>query len=628
MSIVGNIHSTENISGLLKIHFGFDRFRPMQEEIIRHVLSGDDAFVLMPTGGGKSLCYQLPALVFKGLTLVVSPLIALMKDQVDGLKADGIAAEFINSSLPGKEIFDIRERLKQGTVKILYLAPERLATGEFREFLRGLKVDCIAIDEAHCISQWGHDFRPDYFNLKTLRDDFPSAVVIALTATATPKVRQDIIQHLHLEQSRTFVSSFNRPNLYYEIRPKQDAFRELAALLRRHKNQAAVIYCFSRNDTESLAEALRGQGFKAAAYHAGLAAAARKQVQDQFIRDEIPVITATIAFGMGIDKPDIRLVAHYDLPKSVEGYYQETGRAGRDGLPADCILFYSLGDKFKQEYFIDKIENLDERRRSQQKLKEIISFCESYSCRRKFLLEYFSERFEQDHCGRCDRCLAPTGRMDLPKPRMSQKASSTGRRSSLDDNPVYDQGLFEELRILRKQLADKRKVPPFVIFPDTALRQMARDLPQSPEQFIRITGVGRQKLEQFGPAFIQIISEYSRIHNVKPGNNFIHKSKSVPSSVSTYEETKNLVAEKLSVQEMAVRRGLTLSTIISHLEKLSDSVQGIDIEYLRPEASRLTRVQSAFEQSGDFSLTGVKSILGEDFSYEELRLARIFVKKA
>ena len=415
---------------LLKSHFGYDGFRPLQEEIIANVLSQRDTLVLMPTGSGKSLCYQLPALRLSGLTVVVSPLIALMKDQVDTLKANGIAAEFINSTLSPEEIAHVQAQAIKGQLKILYVAPERLGLSRFRDFLRTLNVSLIAIDEAHCISEWGHDFRPDYRNLKIMRRDFPESPVIALTATATERVRDDIITQLGLQQAQKFLSSFNRPNLTYHIQPKRAAFSMLLALMHRHEDEPTIIYCFSRKDTENLAADLSENGLMALPYHAGLDNPVRQETQEKFIRDEVPIIVATIAFGMGIDKPDIRLVVHYDLPKTLEGYYQETGRAGRDRLPSECVLFYSYGDKMKQDYFIEKIEDDTERENARQKLVQVIEFCELQTCRRKCLLEYFGEKWKEENCGGCDVCLTPKEEFDATE--IAQKILSgvirTGQR--------------------------------------------------------------------------------------------------------------------------------------------------------------------------------------------------------
>jgi len=716
-----------SLPDLLKNYFGFDRFLPLQEEIVRHVLSRQDALVLMPTGGGKSLCYQLPALVFEGTALVVSPLIALMKDQVDGLKANGIAAELINSSLTGEKIAEIKTRLRSGEIKILYVAPERLAIEPFREFLRGLKISCVAIDEAHCVSQWGHDFRPDYLNLKNLREDFPFAGMIALTATATLKVRRDIIEHLGLKEPRLFLSSFNRSNLYYDIRPKDNAFEELVELLRSppHKDCSAIVYCFSRKDTEELADDLRARGFKAEAYHAGLESKDRHDIQDRFIKDETPIVTATIAFGMGIDKPDIRLVVHNALPGSIEGYYQETGRAGRDGLPANCVLFYSYADKFKQEYFIGKIEDDPQRKRAKEKLDKMVSFCESFFCRRKFLLEYFSERYEKENCGRCDRCQRPKDEFDadiigrvilecvrltggrfggqyivgllrgsrnervrrfghdrltshglgqafseaqlkeiirlliekgflaksngeypvieltasgrsfldgserLMLPRLRAGARGAVRKSfeRKDEDVVFDEGLFEELRRLRKKLADEHRVPPFVIFADASLRDMARRRPQEEQSFLSITGVGEKKLKLFGPVFTKVIHDYCHRHDLAVGENdgFRRIEHKRPDLTSTCKETRRLVHQKLSLNEMANIRGLAVATIITHIEKLAGEDPTINLGHLRPAQPKFGHIKSAFERAGGSALSPVKTILGDDYSYDEIRLARIFL---
>lgn len=414
---------------VLKTYFGYDEFRPLQREAIEEVLAGRDAFVLMPTGGGKSLCYQLPALVVDGLTLVVSPLIALMKDQVDGLRANGVAAGFLNSALSSADAALIYQQLCDGEIKILYSSPERLAVESFQDFLRKLPISLIAIDEAHCISQWGHDFRPDYRNLKALRRIAPHVPLIALTATATGRVRADIIRELGLRDPEVFISGFDRPNLNYhvEFAAREQKERQLIRLAHEYRNAPAIIYCFSRADTEKLATKLQAEGIRALPYHAGLDAEVRKKTQEKFIRDEISVVTATIAFGMGIDKPDVRLVAHYDLPKSLEGYYQETGRAGRDGLPSMCVLFYSHASAAKHNFFIRKAKDAAERERLTRMLNRVIEFCELKTCRRAYLLQYFGERASAASCGACDTCVRPKEKFDATE--IAQKVLSAALRT-------------------------------------------------------------------------------------------------------------------------------------------------------------------------------------------------------
>lgn len=594
---------------ILKNYFGYDQFRPLQEEIIETVLAKKDALVIMPTGGGKSLCYQLPAIRLSGLTLVISPLIALMKDQVDALKANGVPAEFINSSLSSEEISEVQKKVQDGKIKILYVAPERLSVESFSHFLETVDVQLIAIDEAHCISEWGHDFRPEYRNLKKLRKDFPAVPVIALTATATIKVRSDIVEQLSLQEAKIFLRSFNRENLTYFVQPKRGVFDQLLVLLKKHKDQSVIIYCSSRKTTEELAGDLRKEKFNALPYHAGLEPQKRIATQEKFIRDEISIIVATIAFGMGIDKPDVRLVVHYDLPKSLEGYYQETGRAGRDGLASECFLFYSYGDKMKQDYFIRQITKEDERLMAEQKLDQMIEFSELRHCRRAYLLKYFGEKWEIENCGNCDTCITPKeefeateisnkilsavirtgerfgmnhvidvllgkstqkikdlGHQRLPvfgvekkfgkeeirhfmvsllsrgllikndgqyptlrvsdagrdflkygekillsKPPNVQVTRAKKREGDLD----FDAALFKELQILRKELANQKNVPAFVIFGDVSLREMSHYFPQTLDSFQKITGVGAMKLTQYGEQFLDIIEGYCREHHKK-----------------------------------------------------------------------------------------------------------------
>jgi ATP-dependent DNA helicase RecQ len=728
---------------LLKNYFGYDEFRPLQEEIINNVLLGNDSLVLMPTGGGKSLCYELPAMKLPGLTLVISPLIALMKDQVDGLKANGIAAEFINSSLSPKEIGRVEDLVRAGKIKILYLAPERLALINFQNFLKTLKISLIAVDEAHCISEWGHDFRPDYRNLIMLRRDWPKVSIIALTATATERVRRDIVEQLSLKNAKIFISSFNRPNLIYSVKPKKDAFYSLLQLLKKYKDRSAIIYCFSRKETENLAADLSEEGYRAFAYHAGLDNNLRRLNQEKFVRDEAQIIVATIAFGMGIDKPDVRLVIHYSLPKSIEGYYQETGRAGRDGLPSECVLFFSYGDIHKHGYFIDEIEDADECAKAKEKLNQVIKYSELKTCRREYLLRYFGENnipafpdaeremaTNENHDGKnncrgCDNCLAPKEEFDATV--VAQKILSaiirTGERfgakhlagvlqgkaarriiefghdrlsvfgimAEYDDDEIkyfisllitkgllvkigdeypiirlteagrkfllerqkivltrprkaeliseesepfgsveYEPELFIELRSLRKQLAQEAGVPPFVIFSDVSLEQMAYYLPQSPENFLRINGVGKEKLQRFGQAFMSVITSYAKNHNLAERPNFarIRRSGAVRSAGrlgSTYDETMQLLQAGLTIEQIALARNLAPGTVISHLENLKQAGKDLRLDHLKPLSERFDKIQAAFRESGGILLSPVREILGEEYSYNEIRLARLFL---
>lgn len=389
---------------LLKKHFGFDKFLPLQEEIICNVLAGRDTLALLPTGGGKSLCYQLPAMALPGLTLVISPLIALMKDQVSALQKAGIPGAYLNSSLGIKDERRIKEDLESRKIKLLYVAPERLMKPEFIDFVKRLGVSLIAVDEAHCISEWGHDFRPEYRNIHVIRDILPKTPVVALTASATRKVRQDIIAQLKFTDFETFCGSFDRKNLNYIVRPKQEAYYHMLNYIEDHRGQAGIIYCHSRATADKMAAQLVADGVRALAYHAGLTPKERSANQESFMKGDTDIITATVAFGMGIDKPDIRFVMHYDLPKNLESYYQETGRAGRDGKPADCILFFSPRDKIKHDFFIRKFENRALARIASEKLEAMAYFCTSYQCRRKMLLSYFGEDYPESVCSGCDNC--------------------------------------------------------------------------------------------------------------------------------------------------------------------------------------------------------------------------------
>ncbi len=391
----------------LKTTFGYGAFRPLQREIIEAALADQDVFALLPTGGGKSLCFQLPALLRPGLTVVVSPLIALMKDQVDQLQAAGVAATYLNSTLSADEARSRLSGLHRGEWRLLYVAPERLMLDNWQANLKGWNVTALAIDEAHCISEWGHDFRPEYRQITKLRDLLPGVPVMALTATATGRVRDDIIKHLRLTGPHTFVASFNRPNLSYRVIPKDQPAKQIINFVRTRETESGIIYCASRATAERVAESLAGRGFLARPYHAGLDAAERSRNQELFLRDETRIICATIAFGMGINKPNVRWVIHHDLPKNIEGYYQETGRAGRDGLPGDCLLLFSAGDIAKQTHFLDEITNAHEQTIARAQLRQIVHYAESGSCRRAELLDYFGEKFPLDNCGACDNCLEP-----------------------------------------------------------------------------------------------------------------------------------------------------------------------------------------------------------------------------
>ncbi len=390
---------------LLEQRFGFTHFRPLQEDIVKHVLAGHDCLAVMPTGGGKSLCFQLPALCLEGVTLVISPLIALMKDQVDGLRADGVAAAFLNSTQDPMEQEAVKAAVRAKKIKLLYVAPERLASQGFLSYLSTIMVSLIAIDEAHCISEWGHEFRPEYRSIAKLHEAIPRVPWIALTATATPQVREDIRQQLKLPGARLFLSSFNRTNLTYHVYPKARTFERLLVALKAEGKLPAIVYCFSRKDTEALAADLRREGFSCLPYHAGLEPSVRRATQETFMRDEVDIITATVAFGMGIDKPNVRTVVHMDLPKNIEGYYQETGRAGRDGQPSDCLLFYSYADKMKQDYFIEQMDSPEQREIAKEQLRKVLKYGELATCRRAYLLRHFGEKYDLPSCGACDRCL-------------------------------------------------------------------------------------------------------------------------------------------------------------------------------------------------------------------------------
>jgi len=742
----------------LKQFFGFSSFRPLQEEIIRDALAGRDVFAVLPTGGGKSLCFQLPALVRPGLTVVVSPLIALMKDQVDALQAAGVAATFLNSSLGAGASRPRLRGLHAGEFRLLYVAPERLMLAGFLDDLKKWRVNLFAIDEAHCISEWGHDFRPEYRQLSALRGLFPDVPMMALTATATERVRGDIVKQLHLRSPACYVASFNRPNLTYRVAAKSGAYEQILSYVRARPGECGIIYVQARKTAESMAAKLSADGVKALPYHAGMTTGDRTRNQEAFLRDEARVICATIAFGMGINKPNVRFVIHYDLPKNIEGYYQETGRAGRDGLPSECLLLFSPGDRVKQMRFIDEKTDPKERAVARAQLEQMIHYAEVATCRREFLLAYFGEKFgapstgsarpvgvqasacspdklklelqqaEQMlgvpvNCAGCDNCLAPRQTWDgtvaaqkflscvyriREKSRFgvglqhvievlcgadTEKIRKFGHQSlstyniggehsraewgaigrelvrlgflfqnadkfnivELTDQgraalksrqkitltrPVAptepakhrigeiacDEALFEKLRGLRKQLADERGVPPYIVFSDVSLRQMARFYPANERELSRVSGVGDRKLREFGEVFLREIAAHLRSNprQIFADDSFAEPSVPMPRRsrlTDTVRETLHFFRQGKTVPEIARLRGVKDGTIYSHLEEAMLAGEAINVKSLLPaEAQR--DIGAALAKHGLGGLGGVVAALGGKYGYGECRIVR------
>jgi len=693
-------------------YFGYSEFRHEQEEIINHLLNQKDAMVLMPTGGGKSICYQLPAVMLDGLTVVISPLIALMKDQVDALNINGINAAFLNSSQTDTEQRKIISQLKANQIKLLYLAPERLFSSGSRliDFLKTLKVSLIAIDEAHCISQWGHDFRPEYLMLAGLKLSFPAIPVIALTATADKITRKDILDKLKLNNPREFVSSFDRKNINYRIAPKKNSFAQLLEFLEEHKDDSGIIYCLSRQSTENLAEELRRHGYSAQAYNAGMDKKIKDQNQEAFLRDEIKIIVATVAFGMGINKSNVRYVVHMDLPKNIEGYYQETGRAGRDGLPSKALLFFSYGDAEKLKGFAKVEGNEEQSKIMLKKLDDMVRFCQLQSCRRQYLLKYFDEE-SPNECGACDVCLTDYEKIDgtIIAQKLFSAISRLGEsfgmgyvvdflrgskndkireyhkqlktygigadisksdwqqyirelmardyiRSEGDPYPVlklnastadvlkglqtvqliktqtiheeqpaevipYEAGLLIELKSIRTKIAMRENVPAYVILSDATLIEIATYLPADLSELRQVSGFGDVKLQRYGEEFNEAVTNYckqfglaSRISKKAPKR----ERKPKPTGTNgTQIETLRLYKSGLSVVEIAHERGLAATTIEGHLSQFVTSGQ-IDILELVSEA-KIQPIKDVVENYGAERLTPLKEVLGEGYSYGEIR---------
>lgn len=709
----------------LKEIFGYSQFRGNQEAIIRNLLDGKNTFVIMPTGAGKSLCYQLPAMLRDGLAIVISPLIALMKNQVDQMNAYGINARFLNSTLSKGEITRLKKDCMNGVVKLLYVAPESLNKEETIEFLKKVNVAFVAIDEAHCISEWGHDFRPEYRRIKNMIQNLGEMPVIALTATATPKVQLDIQKNLQMEEADVFISSFNRKNLYYEVRPKKETKKQLIKFLKDNKGKSGVIYCLSRKKVEEIAQLINVNGFKAAPYHAGLDPDVRMKNQDDFLNEEVDIIVATIAFGMGIDKPDVRFVVHYDVPKSLEGYYQETGRGGRDGLEGLCLMFYSHNDLNKLEKF-NKDKPVQERENARVLLQEMEYYAESPVCRRRQLLHYFGEEYSQENCGMCDNCVHPRERFDgteavkiviqavkqtnerfglnhlvnvirgvedeyvksyghfdlavygkggdedadywksvirqaliyqylekdidnigvlkisergekfLKKPHVIELARDHDFTTDIEDEEVstekapvnakaYDAKLFEVLKTLRKKIAKEKNLPPFVIFQDPSLEEMATTYPTTKEDLAQVNGVGMGKVNKFGQEFLEVIQKYVDDNDIETANEVVVKS-SVNKS-----KTKILIIQqidrKVDLEEIAEKARLSFEDLLTEIENICYSGTKLNLNYYIDQVIDPHKQDDIHDYFMNAETDNLEKALGDgsmsDYSEEEVRMMRI-----
>ena len=712
-----------NLTELLKRHFGFDKFKGDQEAIIRNVLAGNDTFVLMPTGGGKSLCYQLPSLIMDGTAIVISPLIALMKNQVDvinGMSEEEGMAHYLNSSLNKAAIDQVKADILAGKTKLLYVAPESLNKDDNVEFLKNVKISFYAVDEAHCISEWGHDFRPEYRNIRPTIQRIGEAPVIALTATATDKVRSDIKKSLGILDAKEFKSSFNRPNLYYEVRPKtKEIDKQIIRFVKQNAGKSGIIYCLSRKKVEELAAVLEANDIKAKAYHAGLDSATRNKTQDDFLMEKIDIIVATIAFGMGIDKPDVRFVIHYDIPKSLEGYYQETGRAGRDGGEGKCITFYAYKDLQKLEKFMEN-KPVSEQDIGRQLLQETAAYAESSVCRRKMLLHYFGEEYNKDNCGNCDNCLHPKKKIegrdilviviqavaalkenfrteyviDFVKGRATDdivshhhdeleefgsgededeklwnpvirqaliagylkkdvenygllKLTAAGKRflknpksflivedAEFSDDDEGDAGdglgsaldpeLYSMLRDLRKEMSKKLKVPPYVIFQDPSLEQMATMYPITLEELQNIQGVGAGKAKRYGTEFCQLIKRYcDEKEIVRPEE--LRVRTVAKKSMDKVKIIQN-IDKQVPLDEIAASLGLDFDQLLENIETIVYSGTKLNIDYFLDEEmddELVDDIYDYFRESETDDLAAAMEELGDEADEDQVRLVRV-----